>query len=143
MTTDEIRALIAKKISGQGSAIDVGNGLEPILNALCDALDAAQAAAPKVLNCGVAFSSGLSGEDLTLTEVAELLNISEQEATQLVNGYYDKLGFSGGIFFLNNSITSKDGVELFGGRDPGGNIGSTLLISRAGESIYSITRVEV
>ena len=40
MTTDEIRALIAKKISGQGSAIDVGNGLEPILNALCDLIDA-------------------------------------------------------------------------------------------------------
>ena len=40
MTTDEIRALIAQKIAGQGSAVDVGGGLPTILNAICDALDA-------------------------------------------------------------------------------------------------------
>lgn len=36
MTTQEIKALIAEKIAGQGSMVDVGGGLPAILNALCD-----------------------------------------------------------------------------------------------------------
>lgn len=39
MDTSEIRALIAQKIAGQGSMVDVGGGLPAILNAICDAIE--------------------------------------------------------------------------------------------------------
>lgn len=37
MTKEEIKALIAEKISGQGTAVDVGGALALILNELADA----------------------------------------------------------------------------------------------------------
>lgn len=49
MTTDEIRALVAQKIAGQGSAVDVGSGLPTILNAICDALDTTPAPQPAIV----------------------------------------------------------------------------------------------
>lgn len=39
MTIQEIRDLIAKKIAGQGTQVDVGGGLPAILNAICDTLE--------------------------------------------------------------------------------------------------------
>ena len=84
MTTDEIRALIAKKISGQGSAIDVGNGLEPILNALCDAVDAVQAAAPKVLVSTKSFEGGWEETGLTAAEAAAFLGCTEEELENIM-----------------------------------------------------------
>lgn len=38
MDTNEIRALIAQKIAGQGSMVDVGGGLPAILNAIVELL---------------------------------------------------------------------------------------------------------
>lgn len=40
MTTQEIKALVAAKIAGQGNQVDLGNALSGIINSLCDALDA-------------------------------------------------------------------------------------------------------
>ena len=39
MNTQEIKELVAKKIAGQGTMVDVGGGLPAILNAIADALD--------------------------------------------------------------------------------------------------------
>lgn len=47
MTPTEIRNLIAKKIEGQGSAIDIGNGLPAILNGLIELVENAVPAALK------------------------------------------------------------------------------------------------
>jgi hypothetical protein len=41
MTTQEIRDLIAKKIAGQGTQVDLGNGLPAILNGILDAVEGA------------------------------------------------------------------------------------------------------
>lgn len=38
MTTNEIKAIIAEKIAGQGNQVDIGNGLVEVLNALADAI---------------------------------------------------------------------------------------------------------
>lgn len=38
MTKDEIKTLIAEKISGQGNQVDAGGALDAILNAIVDAI---------------------------------------------------------------------------------------------------------
>lgn len=38
MTTNEIKAIIAEKIAGQGNQVDIGNGLAEVLNALADSI---------------------------------------------------------------------------------------------------------
>lgn len=43
MTTAEIKALVAAKVAGQGTMLDVGNALPAILNALCDQIDSLKA----------------------------------------------------------------------------------------------------
>lgn len=40
MTTTEIKELVAAKLAGQGSAVDIGNALPSVINALCDLVDA-------------------------------------------------------------------------------------------------------
>ena len=40
MTKEEIKALVAAKIAGQGSAVDAGGALAPILNAIVDIIPA-------------------------------------------------------------------------------------------------------
>lgn len=42
MTTQEIKALVAAKIAGQGNQVDLGNALSDIFGSLCDLIDAAQ-----------------------------------------------------------------------------------------------------
>lgn len=39
MTTTEIKALVAAKIAGQGTMLDVGNALPSVINSLCDLVD--------------------------------------------------------------------------------------------------------
>ena len=40
MTTQEIKALVAAKIAGQGNQVDLGNALSDIFDSLCDLIDA-------------------------------------------------------------------------------------------------------
>ena len=40
MNTTEIRALVAQKIAGQGMMVDAGASLQPIVESLCDIIDA-------------------------------------------------------------------------------------------------------
>lgn len=118
MTINEIRALIAQKIAGQGSMVDAGGGLPAILNALCDAIEAIPAPpAPYVLPTasaetlgGVKVGDGLQisengvlskGRTIlkingsngftnkTKAEAAELLGITEQEFDDMMAGRYD------------------------------------------------------
>lgn len=140
MTTDEIRALIAKKISGQGTMVDVGGGLPAILNALLDKVEAAEAAAPKVLHCGVSYSSELSIQNVRVPEIAEQLNISEQEALNLVAGVYNE------IEFTNNTLIAGwrgDGSSLYGGLAADQDNGMTFQIFSAGEEEYDIEAIEL
>ena len=39
MNTTEIKALVAAKLAGQGSAIDAGNAIPAVIEALCDHID--------------------------------------------------------------------------------------------------------
>lgn len=49
MTIQEIRDLIAKKIAGQGTMVDVGNGLSAILNGILDEMAAIPAPKEEVV----------------------------------------------------------------------------------------------
>ena len=91
MTTDEIRALIAKKISGQGSAIDVGNGLEPILNALCDAVENIPSLPPSLAN--IKTFTGVSDEpkEITIEDFRELTPILDVDGTLYVMSTVDSI----------------------------------------------------
>lgn len=109
MTIQEIRDLIAKKIAGQGTQVDVGGGLVAILNAICDKLATIPspytlpAATAEALG-GVKIGSGLQVaadgtaslsepvgvsadiSNATLTEVASGLHLSESIISSILNG---------------------------------------------------------
>lgn len=48
MTTEEIKAIIAEKIAGQGNQVDIGNGLVEVLNALADSIPEGGGSTPTV-----------------------------------------------------------------------------------------------
>lgn len=77
MTIDEIRALIAQKIAGQGTMVDAGGGLPAILNALCDAI-AAIPEPPAPYELPIASAETLGG-----VKIGDGLQISENGIASL------------------------------------------------------------
>lgn len=96
MTTNEIKALVAKKLAGQGTNVDAASVLPTIINALCDAVEAAQAAAPKTL---IITEPSLTYE-LTKEEFAEALGITTAEVDALFAGDYKYISYSGTILAI-------------------------------------------
>lgn len=87
MTPTEIRNLIAKKIAGQGTMVDVGNGLPAILNGLVELVEeataAAAAAAPKIITSGKSWDEVTAGEYNTKALFASALGIPESDVDDL------------------------------------------------------------
>lgn len=75
MTTQEIRDLVAKKISGQGTMVDVGGGLPAILNGILDIVVGAKKK--------VEVPIPTTFEDLTKAQAAAELHISESDLDSL------------------------------------------------------------
>lgn len=75
MTIREIRDLIAKKITGQGTQVDLGNGLPAILNGILDAVEGGSSAEPLVVE-GTNSDSGFieSAGQPTFSEALEAFN---------------------------------------------------------------------
>lgn len=59
MTKEEIKALVAAKIAGQGTAVDAGGALAPILNAIVDLLAELPIASAETLG-GIKVGANLS-----------------------------------------------------------------------------------
>lgn len=145
MTIDEIRALIAQKIAGQGTMVDAAGGLPAILNALCDAIAAIPAPpAPYVLPTasaetlgGVKIGDGLQiSENGVLSKGRKILEVSQAssftgktkeetiarlgitgaELDKLMAGYYDVVHDKNEGFCMC-LITYIDGASyvLYGG----------------------------
>lgn len=60
MTKDEIKALVAAKIAGQGSAIDAASVLPAILNGIIDAIPTVEAIGEKITSLGTITSEKMS-----------------------------------------------------------------------------------
>lgn len=98
MTKDEIKALVAAKIAGQGSAIDAASVLPTILDAIVDAIpEVTPAPTPAEMLDALTLKSTSSVPDdffnKTSTEAATLLGVTEQQLTDLVAGKYLRVHF--------------------------------------------------
>ena len=108
MTIQEIRDLIAKKIAGQGTMVDVGNGLPAILNGILDKIAAIPA--PKPI---FEFAEIPNFENKTAAEVVAL-NIGFNSEAE-VDEFFENL-FSGGYEYIIIKHTSSYEVRLtYGG----------------------------
>lgn len=77
MTKQEIKDLVAAKIAGQGTQVDLGGALPEIINAIVDAIPSLE---PKIsLNVSEAF------QDKSAEEAAETLGITVAELNEIPN----------------------------------------------------------
>lgn len=123
MTKDELKALIAAKIQGQGTAVDAASALPTILNGIIDAIPeggGGLAALPET-------TLSQSGSDVTGTP------FDEQVVSDMIEGKYHaiKVSFNEGVSiteFINptvftlvqcNDVGEADGVAVFRATDPG------------------------
>ena len=114
MTIQEIRDLVAKKISGQGTQVDVGGGLATILNAICDAL-ATIPDAPVTLEIA---STAISFSNKTKAEAIECLGITGEELDALFAGKVDILKRGGFKYRLSwNNYESNLKQVFYGAGD--------------------------
>lgn len=87
MTKEEIKALIATAIAGQGTNVDGGGQLPNILNAIVDAIPEAGMPKPKYF----LTREIVDGQEHTYQEVASVLGITEDEVENIFNA--DCIGF--------------------------------------------------
>lgn len=87
MTKEEIKALIATAIAGQGTNVDGGGQLPNILNAIVDAIPEAGMPKPKYF----LTREIVDGQEHTYQEVASVLGITEDEVEKIFNA--DCIGF--------------------------------------------------
>lgn len=121
MTKEEIKALIASKIEGQGSAVDAGSALPQILNEIVDSIGEGGGSG----GSGVGFLN-IPNDLLNLAshapfytnskaEFAEFLGVSEDEVDGLMDWQYPILGLSLGRGFEMSFTTKRrpyDGQDL-------------------------------
>lgn len=90
MTKEEIKALVAAKIAGQGSAVDAGGALAPILNAIVDII-------PAGYELPIATDETLGGikvgSNLSITEEG-VLNAQGDAGPLIVEGHAGEFEFN-------------------------------------------------
>lgn len=84
MTKQEIKDLIAAKIAGQGSAVDVGGALPVILNEILDAIPETPTVLPAYLEMKVVDMF----QNLTASQAAETFGINMDQFEALIRGKY-------------------------------------------------------
>lgn len=82
MTKEEIKALVAAKIAGQGSAIDAASVLPDILNGIIDIIPERRRIDQIYINLRQSF------EKKTAAEAAEIFGITNEEFEGLTTGRY-------------------------------------------------------
>lgn len=139
MTKEEIKALVAAKIAGQGSAIDAASVLPDILNGILDAIpEVAPVPTPaETLDALTLVSSvRLPGyfSDKTKAETAELLGIAETELDKFVNGDYIRIAFMDFTLYVVGTLKDENDRQVYFGfyGTSAGNLG-ILATSDAGE----------
>lgn len=137
MTPTEIRNLIAKKIEGQGSAIDIGNGLPAILNGLVELVENA---APKIITSDKNWDEVTSGEYNTKALFASALGIQESDVDNLPS--CDELKLFASSMSLKRVFaysSDDDYIVQFGGTD--GNYGFVISIDTF-NGVYNLLKNE-
>ena len=103
MTIEELKRILAKKVNGQGSAVDVGGGVAVILAELIEKVTPSNVIEGMTLSISaeVASASGLTKE-----ACAEALGITEDELDALFNGEYLRAEMGGLNYTLQIGGTS-------------------------------------
>lgn len=116
MTKEEIKALVAAKIAGQGSAIDAASVLPTILDAIIDIIPSGGNSTQIEMIIG----SGSLFENKTAAEAAEILGITNAEFERLIRGRYSSALVKGAaISYLVTVKGDGNDVYFFSG-DPQG-----------------------
>lgn len=113
MTKEEIKALVAAKIAGQGSAIDAASVLPTILDAIVDAIpEVTPAPTPaEMLDALTLKSSNVGAQgftDKTPSEAASVMGITESEFAKFINGDFLRIEFTDYILTVNGIFTPTD-----------------------------------
>ena len=110
-TINEIKNLIKTKIEGQGSQVDIGNGLPQILNGIVDALEAIPEVTPSYIDLAYVDDTPLS--NLSKSEMCEALEITDKQFDDLLAGKYSTARWAERTFGIN--IVAEDTVAFIVG----------------------------
>lgn len=139
MMGDDIRALVAAKIAGQGNQVDVGSVLPDIFYRILDLLDYTAGRIPTVptalqtlaaLTCASDAETITSATDLTKDEAAEALGIIADDLDGLFAGSFVRFSYgeeSANILAVD--AISPDVVSL----------GAGAIVIGLADGVYSIT----
>lgn len=111
MNTTEIRALVAQKIAGQGMMVDAGASLQPIVESICDLLDALTP--ERIVENATLTVNKVDGDimEVSAQEMATALGITTEELDGLIEGKYLRLRVADvGIF----QVSIKEGENSTG-----------------------------
>lgn len=92
MTKDEIKALVAAKIAGQGSAVDAASVLPDILNGILDSIKTEEELLDSLTLKSSKASVGFSSK--TASESAEIMGISLEDFNKFVNGDFLRIQYT-------------------------------------------------
>ena len=108
MTTQEIKALVAAKIAGQGNQVDLGNALSDIINSLCDLIDAGgQGGGNKPLIVPCSLDSGEDDKKIVSVSSGEV-GIAEPEVVAAFRAGRPVLFEDGANEFLGTLVDCYD-----------------------------------
>ena len=103
MTIEELKKVLAKKVNGQGSAVDVGGGVAVILGELIERITPANIIGELKITISDEVASA---SDLTKAACAEALGITEDELDALFNGEYLQAEINGFNYTIQVGGTS-------------------------------------
>lgn len=110
MTIEEIKAIIAQKIAGQGNQVDIGNGLPEILNSIVELIEAIPA--PSIDYLEMTLPDGFNFSNKSKSEAAELLGITSNDIDSLQSGKIVNVTFSNDTHPNNNYIIGCLGTMI-------------------------------
>lgn len=110
MTKDEIKAIVAEKIAGHGSAIDAASVLPTILDAIIDIIPSGGSSQQITMIFGDSF------EDKTAEEAAEIFGITNEQLERLIRGEYSSALVKGiAVSYLVTVYNESECVYFFSG----------------------------
>ena len=138
MTIQEIKELVSKKIAGQGSQVDIGGALAEVLTGICDAIIASEEKSLRI-----SPSSG-SLKEATKAQMAEFLNISEENVEALINGEIKTLivsSASGELLLRQTEYANMSQKKVYFGYKPSND--GTLVTIGLTNLLYDYSLSEV
>lgn len=137
MMGNDIRALVAAKIAGQGNQVDVGSVLPDIFYKILDLMDFIEGKIPTVPTALQTLATLTCVSTAETVEAAE--GLSKQEAADALGIVADKLDalFAGSFlrFVLGGTILTIDSIS-----EDSVSIGNGSIVISLSEGLYSIVR---